>query len=331
MEVLDYAGKLNDEQRDCQKNHADIDLEELRANLQWLFDCGEASWNETPGYVGGYGGFLKSFIDGEFENVMYSPSLLERLREFVDQRLNPNAPRINPLFVENSVWIKVEGAVRYCQQNQGIIFIIGASGIGKSESLLQIKRLDRSVIFVTANRAVRAWGVFLELLSKKLPGLYRSGNNASFLQGMIKYFRGNHNTLLIVDEAHHLSWDAFEIVRTLHDESGIGVVFAGQQSMVDVMKRGRQSYLWDQIFSRADFRLSLSGKVTLKDVEMITQKIFSDGIDKRSLEFLYHKALGSGKFRALIKLCRRAQCIAQAEGKKITLELLQAVSQILMT
>jgi DNA transposition AAA+ family ATPase len=184
---------------------------------------------------------------------------------------------------------------------------------------------------VTGDPTARSLGAILLLISKLLPGVYRnSRTNTAFMTSIIDHLRGS-GRLLIIDESHFLAWEAFETVRRIYDATGIGVVFVGQQRLLDEMRGGhRKSLLWDQIFSRVGLRADFKGDIRMEDVSMIANKIHPS-LDKKSMEYLYNKANGPGKFRALVKLLQRAQRLAEAENVKVTLPLLQQVNKLLMT
>jgi DNA transposition AAA+ family ATPase len=210
--------------------------------------------------------------------------------------------------------------------------VIGASGLGKTEFLKEMKRRDREVIMVTGDPTARSLGAILLLISKLLPDVSRgSCTNSAFILNIIDCLRGS-GRLLVIDEAHFLSWEAFEIVRRIYDASGVGLVFVGQQRMYDEMRGGsRRSLLWDQIFSRVGLRAHFKGDVQMEDVSMIVNRFSPSGLDKKSMEYLHIKANGPGKFRAMVKLLQRAQRLAEAENIKVTLPLLQQVNKLLMT
>jgi hypothetical protein len=209
--------------------------------------------------------------------------------------------------------------------------IIGASGLGKTENLREMKRLDRSLLLVTADPTARSVGSVLSLISKLLPGISRGARTSSaFMANIIEALKGS-GRLLVIDEAHFLSWEAFEAARKIYDSTGIGLVFVGQQFLYDQMRGGqRKSLLWDQIFSRVGLRAHFKGDVPMADVSMLANKI-SPELDNKCMEYLFSKANGVGKFRAMVKLLQRAQRLAESEKTKVTLSLLQQVNSILMT
>lgn len=188
------------------------------------------------------------------------------------------------------------------------------------------------MMMITCDPTSRSLGSILSLISRLLPGLSRgSRTNSAFMVKIIDAMRGK-GRLLVIDEAHFLSWEAFEALRRIFDATGIGVVFVGQQYLYDQMRGGsRKSMLWDQIFSRVGLRAHFKGDVPMDDVRMIAEKIHPAGLDNKSMEYLHSKANGAGRLRTMVKLLQRAQRLAESENLKVNLPLLQQVNNILMT
>ena len=306
--------------------------EDLRARLQFYIDCTGQSALEICRRVRGEIGTddIHNFLLGR--PVKYLPSTKESIVKFLAKKEDHRFLLANPMFCETSIAVKMGAVCSCCKQDSDMGIIIGASGLGKTEFLRELKRLDRGMILVTADPTARSLGSILLLISKLLPNISRgSCTNSAFMSNIIDTLKGS-GRLLVIDEAHFLSWEAFEATRRIYDATGIGLVFVGQQFLYDQMKGGhRKSLLWDQIFSRVGIRAHFKGEVPMQDVSMIANKIYSAGLDHKCLEYLYGKANGPGKFRAMVKLIQRAQRLAESEGINISLSLLQQVNSILMT
>jgi DNA transposition AAA+ family ATPase len=262
----------------------------------------------------------------------YYQNAREAVAKYLDKKEDPRFLLENTMFCETSFAVKMGAICSCCKQDADVGIIVGASGLGKTENLREMKRLDRSMMLATADPTSRSVGAILLLISKLLPGISRGARTSSaFMANIIEALKGS-GRLLVVDEAHFLSWEAFEAARKIYDATGIGLVFVGQQYLYDQMRGGsRKSLLWDQIFSRVGLRAHFKGDIPMEDVEMLVNKIYPTQLDKKCMTYLFDKANGPGKFRAMIKLAQRAQRLAESEGTKVTLPLLQQVNSILMT
>lgn len=328
---------LFDQSQEAETGAEDTSDESLRARLQFHLDCTGHSLSYISERIKGvYGGAaIRKFLARDSSSYSYHDNFTEGIRKelisYLQREEDPSLPLENPLFCETSVAVKMAAVCACCKRDADMGIIIGASGLGKSEYLKEMKRRDRGAIMVTGDPTVRSLGAILLLISKLLPGVSRNScTNAAFMMNIIDSLRGS-GRLLVIDEAHWLSWEAFEAVRRIYDATGIGVIFVGQQRMYDEMRGGsRKSLLWDQIFSRVGLRAHFKGNLPMEDVLMLVDKI-CPGLDKQSMGYLYEKANGPGKFRSMVKLLNRARCLAEAENTKVTLPLLQQVNRILMS
>jgi hypothetical protein len=322
---------LFDQSQEAETGIEDASDESLRLRLQFHIDCTGHSPLDICHKIGGgmRAPHIFSFLIGEPTECL---AIVRRdVATYLRENEDPGLPLENPMFCQTSIAARMEGVCNCCKQDSDMGIIIGASGLGKTEFLKEMKRRDREMIVVTGDPTARSMGAILLLLSKPLPGVYnRACTNTAFMMNIIDHLRGS-GRLLVIDESHFLSWESFELLRKIYDSTGIGLVFVGQQRMYDEMRGGsRKSLLWDQIFSRVGIRCHFKNDIQMEDVEMIANRFYPAGLCKKSMEYLHSKASGPGKFRALVKLLQRAQRLAEAENTKVTLPLLQQVNKLLM-
>lgn len=73
--------------------------------------------------------------------------------------------------------------------------------------------------------------------------------------------------LVIIDEAQHLQDDALDMVRSLHDETGVGIIIGGNPLVITRGGRARQAS-FAQFLSRIAIRLQFDGTVD-EDLEAL--------------------------------------------------------------
>ncbi len=269
---------------------------------------------------------ISQYVGKKFEGnlIEFEKDIVSLLRREEDV----DFPLRNPSFCLTSVSQKIWTVLRSCDQDSDMGLIVGPAGCGKTETIREYKRQFRSTVYMTADVTMRSVGSVLLLISRQLPGVARfSSTNSAFLQKIIEHLK-NSRRLLVIDEAHFLSWEAFEVLRKIHDCAGTGVVFAGQQRIYDEMRGGRRSFMWDQIYSRVGVRVSIK-EIFREDATMIVNNLYPS-IDKKSMDFLFSKAVGAGKFRVMTKLLQRAQRVANKEGSPVSVELLREANQLLL-
>jgi hypothetical protein len=245
---------------------------------------------------------------------------------FIEREEQKASPYKRPDFCLTNISKKILAVLRAAELHQDMGVVVGPAGIGKTATLLQFRKKSRSSILVCADVTSRSVGAILDLISAQLPGCHRQGRNSTFLARIVEYLRDSRR-LLVIDEAHFLSWESFEACRKLHDSAGIGVVFVGQPLIFDQMRGGRRAFMWDQLYSRIGVRCVL--KEIGKDDSILLAETFCPGLNDGCLKYLHTEAAGKGKFRKMVKLLQRSMEIAKTEKTAITPQLLEEVKGLL--
>lgn len=212
-------------------------------------------------------------------------------------------------------------ALQYCDQKGKMGVGLAPSGTGKTETCKEYKRRNRNTVFITADITSRRPGAVLGLLSRCLGGHgYARRSIPDNLQKIIERLK-NSKRLIIIDDAHFLTWESFEAIRKIYDYAGVGVVYIGQERLYDQMRGAdNKAYLFDQIFSRIAIKRDRF-IILKKDARKIINCI-CPGIDEDCIDFLYKKAKGKGRFRTMINLLEVATDIQDTFHRKVDVDLL---------
>jgi len=218
--------------------------------------------------------------------------------------------------------------LQYCDQRAKMGVILKASGIGGTETAKEYKRRNRASIFVTADVSTRRVGSVLNRIVLRVGGVSPRRSISDKLHGLIDKLKGSRR-LIIIDDAHFLSWEAFECVRKLYDCAGVGVVYIGQPRLYDAMRGvdGR-AYLYDQIYSRISIRRE-DFRVLKKDVRMISDSIHP-GLGKECIDYLFRKAQGKGHFRVIANLLDVAAAMERENQTPLNIGILREADKFLM-
>jgi DNA transposition AAA+ family ATPase len=163
---------------------------------------------------------------------------------------------------------------------------------------------------------------------EQVGGVGRKCSVSEYLQALIERLK-NSNRLLIIDDAHFLNWEAFELVRKLHDCAGIGVVYVGQERLYEQMRgTNGKAYLFDQIYSRIAMKRDRFS-IIKKDVQAIAESN-CPGLDKDSIDFLYSRAKGQGRYRYITNLLRVAIMIQEQHKTDLSIATLQEAERFLL-
>ena len=231
-------------------------------------------------------------------------------------------------FIRTEAARLIDEVLQYCDQKQKMGAAVAPSGTGKTETCKEYKRQNRMTIFVTADITTKSPSQVMRRIIEHVGGVGRRTSVSDFLQGLIERLKGSKR-LLIVDDAHFLTWEAFELVRKLHDCAGIGVVYVGQERLYEQMKGNEaKSYLFDQIYSRVAIKRDRF-KVVKKDVKEMAESMVP-GLDKVCVDYLFQVAKGKGRFRKMTNLLEAAQEVNSQYGTAVGLPLLQEAERLLM-
>ncbi len=219
--------------------------------------------------------------------------------------------------------------LQFCDKKEKMGVAVAPSGTGKTETCKEYKRRNRASIYITADISTRCLAPVLRLVARHSGGPVSGHTISDLLHSTIDRLKGSHR-LLMIDDAHFLSWEAFEVVRKIHDCAGIGVVYVGQERLYDQMKGAdKKAYLFDQIFSRIAIKREVP-RPTKKDVRIIADTV-CPGLNKECIDFLFNKVRGKGRFRVMTNLIDVAIEIHKEYGEPLNVELLRQAEQFLMS
>lgn len=218
--------------------------------------------------------------------------------------------------------------MQYCDERQRMGAVLAPSGTGKTETCIEYKKQNRATVYVTAHVKSHSAAAALKLVAKPIIGAIYRHTVSDLLDTVIERLKGS-NRLLLIDDAHFLSWEAFEIIRKIHDCGRIGVVYVGQERLYDQMKgESTKGYLFDQIYSRIAIKRERF-QVTKKDVRMVVGSICK-GLDAECIDYLYEKAKGKGRFRMMKNLLDVAMTREEQQGVPINMQSLIEAERFLM-
>lgn len=209
--------------------------------------------------------------------------------------------------------------MQYCQNAPDLGVIAGGAGIGKTTAIAEYRRRAPNVFMITAQPVMTSATNLLYELTQSLD--LPEGTPAKMSRAIVRKLRGM-NALVIIDEAQHLPTTALNQARTIHDLSGCGLVFVGNETVYSRMGDGRAEFA--QLFSRVGMKVS-QARPRDEDVAML---VAAWGVDMApSLPLAI--ARKPGALRGLTKAMRMAHMMAGAKGEAVTAAHLKAAwSQI---
>lgn len=226
-----------------------------------------------------------------------------------------------PSFVSTPTAARILGALGYAQMAGDIAVIHGGPGVGKTEANKFYRDSSPNVWIATMDPSTAGVVTALQAICDAL-GLAPGGGAWQMSRAICKRVRDTHG-LLIVDEAQHLSIQALEQIRSIHDSTGIAIAFVGNDGVFARMAGGRNEQQLDRLRSRVGKRLSLK-RPTETDVTTLLKAWSIEDTKCRST--LLKIADSSGALRLLTKVLRLASMYAKAEGRPVCCEDVRAAA-----
>lgn len=232
------------------------------------------------------------------------------------------ARQINAGFVETHTARRILEFIRLAHIDCEIQVLYGEAGLGKTMALKHYAANHSDVLLLEADPCYTA-RVVLEELCLKL-GVPTQGNMHELTRGIVGKLRDS-GRLIIIDEAELLPHRALEILRRIHDKTGVGLVLAGMPRLIINLKGQRGEF--KQLFSRVAYAHNLGNTLPSEDIVAIAAAQIPDQADELA-EVLYTESRGNG--RRLSKLLKRAVRICSINGSTPSSAIIKQVAGMLI-
>jgi DNA transposition AAA+ family ATPase len=165
------------------------------------------------------------------------------------------------------------GLCQSCKEFEGFGVITGRSGFGKTYSLKRYAERDK-VIYIECNECMTVRDLIKEI--EEIAGVAHTyGSINDGLKSIKHFFRTHQGYLLIVDEADKLAnkytQKKLEIIRSIYDQSNLGVVLAGEPVLESLVER-----FIPRSASRIDLLYELRGLSENEVLEYLQEYNFTD-------------------------------------------------------
>lgn len=163
----------------------------------------------------------------------------------------PEAPK----FVTTPTAEAITAVLQHARVAADMVVVSGPPGIGKTQAVCAYTRRTPNVFKIVGHPLLRSPRAAMEELAR-VAGLMNERGLANVHRALVQRVRGTSG-LIIVDEANHLSSDALDQLRSLHDEAEIGLALVGNAMVFSRLEGGgsRQAE-FAQLFSRVGMRLT---------------------------------------------------------------------------
>jgi DNA transposition AAA+ family ATPase len=214
-----------------------------------------------------------------------------------------------PEFFLSDTADQVRTRLNYAQSLRDIATVVGASGAGKTSTVRQYARDNSNVWIATMTPAMGMADRILPALHviASEVGAVTSNRAQKLLQSICDRVR-HTDGLIVIDEAHHLNISALDAIRSIHDDTDVGLALVGGIELAAKIQK------MPQLHSRVGLRLHVT-KVTRRDVDAQLDAWKITNADSRKL--LHLLATRAGGLRKITKTLKLASIIAANENTKL--------------
>ncbi len=194
-----------------------------------------------------------------------------------------------------------------------IQLVIGEAGLGKTMAVKEYANNHSDVILIEVEPTFSTKVLLTELCDRL--GLQVARNCHDMMLSVVKKL-ANSGRLLIIDEAELLGHKPLEILRRIHDLTGIGIVLSGMPRLRANLRGKRGEF--KQLYSRIGFCYDLGQALTDTDMEMLAESAMGTGEHNKAL-----LKVADGNARRLSKLMKGVGRYADVSGEPVCTEMIE--------
>ena len=287
----------------------------LRARMVGMIERGEVQQSLAARQAGISAAALSTWLRGEYkgDNGEVERKLARWLASSERRQEAISAAPSVPEWAPTPTAKKIMNALHFAQEAGDLAVIYGGAGLGKTCTCEEYQRRNPNVWIATmAPDTARIYAALEEIA--EAANLRSIPVRASRLRReLVKRFQGTGG-LLIIDEAQHLSVDALESIRAIHDATGVGLVLSGNEKVYTALFGGSRAATFAQLYSRVGKKVHVT-KTSANDAAAY---LAAAGLqDKKLCAALVGIATKDRNLRGMVKVYRLAGMMARAAGEPL--------------
>ncbi len=303
----------------------------IRDQRDWLVEHKASralSWTQLQALIGRAGSTLSAFSSGKYagDNGDIAKQVYRFRQTLIRQaELKVEAPDI-PSFFDMKTSTEGMHLLAWAQRGR-MTYWVGGPGTGKTTFCKEYAARASNVWHVEVLRSTKTiLALCNQILTvmKDFTGPTGTSRLSNYLMGKFRDTGG----LLILDDAQNLDIDLIEEVRGWFDQTGIGVAFIGNPTVVSRMEGGTRAADFAQLYSRIGLRMIRA--LPLKDdIEALIAAWSVE--DAKVAAFLHTIGSKPGGLRSCTNAMELATMIAHSENSTVELKHLHAAWSQLST
>lgn len=260
---------------------------------------------------------ISQYLKGEYKGDVAS---IDKKVEQMLSRAKDKAADIKADFVPILTAQDILNVCSMAHTMNDINLVIGEAGLGKTIAIKHYAQTVENVVLIETEPTFSPKVLLVELCNKL--GIPPSKSNHDNIANIIEKLNGS-DRLIIIDEAELLSYKCLEVIRRIHDKSGVGVVLAGMPRLRANLRGKRGEY--KQLYSRIGFVCDLADRLPDDDIGELILGVLGDNECNDS----FVKA-SNGNARRLSKIIRGVNRIAKMNNKPVSAKMVQRISEMLI-
>lgn len=286
------------------------DPEEMRQAVKAIQESEGLPLTEIAKLCGIAYGTLTPFMTNKYAGN--NEGLASRIKRWIDSRtahrrtksILPKAPA----FIATPTAVAFMASLEHAQAAPDIVVISGGAGVGKTSAICEHKRTAPNVWVVTARPSLSTVQPVLEEILAVLGVTERAPTRRT--SAIIRRVDGTGG-LLVVDEAQHLKTEALEELRSIHDATGIGMAFVGNESVYNRLEGQARQPQYAQLFRRIGLRTRRTQPLSADIAALADAWNVSGAAERRLLHTIGKKP---GALGGLTKVMRLAHVFALGDA-----------------
>lgn len=305
------------------ESFTDDEIAAVRQQLKDYKAANSLSWKDLEKLIGEQSSatlsaFVNATYNGDNKNVAWKVN-----RFFLAEEARAQQAIVMPVvpgFRMTRTAQMMTAQLRWAHEGE-ISAIVGNPGLSKTATIDQYTGTNPNVFKVTANPAVRSVAPVLGEICKAAGRHVKLWRTPHVLYQDLTARLAGLRALIIVDEAQHLRDDALDQLRAIHDQTGCGLVLAGNAAVLGRIQQGGRLVEFAQINSRVSWPQTYLHPLP-EDIAMLLEAW--DVENPREREFLGKVAMMPGALRSMTQVLKMATLDARGTEEERTLSHLKS-------
>ena len=294
----------------------------LRLAVEDIKEAEQTTLADLARRIGMPGGTFNQWFNGNYAGRLDTQNRL--VANWLEARSKPAAIveiAASPGFLPTSVSADITDVFILAQRAPGFCLVHGAAGVGKTMTAEHYRSTVANVVMATMHEKAKTVNGMLGEIAATLD-IAATGSETLAREISRRLKRRGDGTLLILDEAQHLSDEAVNQARHFVDTPKCGVVLLGNEESYGRLdgwigqdaasgRRMRTKQTYAQLQSRVFLRVH-TARAPVSDIRLFAR---AWGItDESSIQYLVAIGTKPGALRQVDMTCRLARLIASDGG-----------------